>query len=260
MISMRERIKIISIVASIILIWFVSALLLYFTYENPADRGAFGDMFGAVNALFSGLALAGVIYTIFLQSKELALQRDELKQTRSVFEKQQFESTFFQLLKLQQANLNEIDIHITTRRGNEIIKETTKVGQNALLEFQKILNRDYVDKSLVDNKMDETKLKDNLTRYFEIDMTNNLTVYISTLSNVIEFTNMYNHSDKEFYLQLVTNQLSPIEKYYLFHKIQTQNQIADNYINMTKNIPESLFSNKSHYEFYLEKIRTESNK
>lgn len=39
-------------------------------------------MFGAVNALFSGLAFAGIIYTIFLQKEELALQREELKANR----------------------------------------------------------------------------------------------------------------------------------------------------------------------------------
>lgn len=43
-----------------------------------ALRGQFGDMFGAVNALFSGLAFAGVIIAVFLQKDELALQRREL--------------------------------------------------------------------------------------------------------------------------------------------------------------------------------------
>ena len=41
-------------------------------------RGQVGDSFGALNALFSGLAFAGLIATILLQSKELALQRKEL--------------------------------------------------------------------------------------------------------------------------------------------------------------------------------------
>lgn len=41
--------------------------------------GAFGDSFGYVNSLFSGLAFAGVIYAILLQRKELELQREELK-------------------------------------------------------------------------------------------------------------------------------------------------------------------------------------
>jgi hypothetical protein len=39
-------------------------------------------MFGAVNTLFSGLALAGVVYAILLQRRELALQREELSMTR----------------------------------------------------------------------------------------------------------------------------------------------------------------------------------
>ena len=44
--------------------------------------GVFGDMFGSVNALFSGLAFVGVIYAILLQRKELQLQRRELESTR----------------------------------------------------------------------------------------------------------------------------------------------------------------------------------
>jgi hypothetical protein len=39
-------------------------------------------MFGVVNSLFSGLALAGVVYAILLQRRELALQREELSMTR----------------------------------------------------------------------------------------------------------------------------------------------------------------------------------
>ncbi|MDR6554663.1 hypothetical protein [Paenibacillus qinlingensis] len=44
-------------------------------------RGTFGDMFGAVNSLFSGLAFAGIIYTIYLQRKELTLQREEIQKS-----------------------------------------------------------------------------------------------------------------------------------------------------------------------------------
>jgi hypothetical protein len=51
--------------------------------KDPVVRGTFGDMFGAVNALFSGLALAGIILTIVLQRKELKLQRIELGLQRS---------------------------------------------------------------------------------------------------------------------------------------------------------------------------------
>ena len=47
--------------------------------------GNFGDKFGAVNALFSGLALFGIIVSILIQQKELNLQRNELKETRREF-------------------------------------------------------------------------------------------------------------------------------------------------------------------------------
>jgi uncharacterized membrane protein len=54
---------------------------------GEVNRGTFGDMFGSVNALFSGLAFAGIIITILLQRKELALQRNELVETRHVLKR-----------------------------------------------------------------------------------------------------------------------------------------------------------------------------
>ena len=54
---------------------------------NGAAAGQFGDKFGAVNALFSGLAFAGLIVTLLMQREELALQRDEMKQMREQYER-----------------------------------------------------------------------------------------------------------------------------------------------------------------------------
>ena len=39
--------------------------------EGMATRGQFEDLFGAVNAFFTGLAFAGVVLTLFLQRREL---------------------------------------------------------------------------------------------------------------------------------------------------------------------------------------------
>jgi len=77
-------------------------LLEYFSVIVPMDQqkalgpGTFGDAFGVVNTLFSGLAFAALVFTIYqqnrqlktqseelaLQRHELALQRDELEETR----------------------------------------------------------------------------------------------------------------------------------------------------------------------------------
>jgi hypothetical protein len=45
-------------------------------------RGQFGDQFGALNTLFSGLAFAGVIVAIFLQRRDLELQQQELERVK----------------------------------------------------------------------------------------------------------------------------------------------------------------------------------
>jgi hypothetical protein len=48
-------------------------------YEiSYVDAGTFGDSFGLVNSLFSGLAFGGVIIAIYFQTQELKLQRKEL--------------------------------------------------------------------------------------------------------------------------------------------------------------------------------------
>lgn len=53
------------------------------TIEGLDKQGQFGDMFGALTALFSGFAFAGMITAIVLQTKELSYQREELELTRS---------------------------------------------------------------------------------------------------------------------------------------------------------------------------------
>ncbi len=44
--------------------------------------GLVGDSFGSINALFSGLAFALLIYTIYLQRKDLEISKEELRLTR----------------------------------------------------------------------------------------------------------------------------------------------------------------------------------
>ena len=50
--------------AIVISLWGVSWWGISNFIEEPTNQGTFGDMFGAVNALFSGLAFAGLIATL----------------------------------------------------------------------------------------------------------------------------------------------------------------------------------------------------
>ena len=64
-----------------VLAWAASALAIIFWLDDWESRGTFGDLFGSVNALFSGLAFAGLLYTIVLQRKEIEHNRDDIKRT-----------------------------------------------------------------------------------------------------------------------------------------------------------------------------------
>lgn len=96
----------------VILLYCLSWWYIDSEYSSLTERGTFGDKFGAVNALYSGLAFAGLIFTIVLQRKELGVQREELRLTRqemrnqtaefnkqnTTLQYQRFENTFFNLL------------------------------------------------------------------------------------------------------------------------------------------------------------------
>lgn len=61
------RLRIFAILlAAILLIHLGSGFVIYLAFDSWPDRGQFGDMFGAANALFSGLALAAVLYAVFM--------------------------------------------------------------------------------------------------------------------------------------------------------------------------------------------------
>ena len=119
----RLWIWIVVAIIGVLAAWGLSWWLIHKNIDCSTERGTFGDMFGAVNALFSGLAFAGLIATLLYQREELKLQREELAQTREelkgqreefeeqnkTMKRQRFENTFFNMLSLQQeivANLS----------------------------------------------------------------------------------------------------------------------------------------------------------
>lgn len=107
--------------AFVFLIMFVSALCVFKCIGGWEQRGQFGDLFGVVNALFSGLAFAGLIITIRQQHQDLEYQKQAIEQTNQEmrcqtkeFDKQnetlkieRFENTFFKMLEVQQGIVND---------------------------------------------------------------------------------------------------------------------------------------------------------
>lgn len=135
-------------VTVVLILWALSFILFFF--KDSEKRGHFGDMFGAVNALFSGLAFAGLIITLILQKNELSLQREELKLTREEmrnqrleFEKenetlryQRFENLLYNMLNLQQEIVAGLRCTYENREGLKVpTGEPQKAGEKFIEQF-----------------------------------------------------------------------------------------------------------------------------
>lgn len=106
----NTRFFILSLVAVVVL-WAISAIIIYFYGHSWSERGTIGDMFGAVNALFSGLAFAGLLFTIMLQRQDIDIQREEMMINRKELEK----SVEVQHLSQQALTAQVEQMHLTAR-------------------------------------------------------------------------------------------------------------------------------------------------
>lgn len=125
-------------VAIIIGLW---GLTFFLFFIKAQDRGVFGDMFGAINALFSGLALGGIVYSIILQQNELSLQRKELSDTREEFKDQNFQTTFFNLLRTHRQIVDELTINVKNLNSNGYEFTKNVVGRDYFLKTKTELKR-----------------------------------------------------------------------------------------------------------------------
>lgn len=110
------------------------SLLYYFTvsglYPNPKTVSEFGDMFGGLSALFSGLSFAGVIIAILMQMQELKLTRDEMKLTRyEVAESAKAQKGSEEALSQQLKQMEAINTFQMVHNYRETIDQTNDIDK-----------------------------------------------------------------------------------------------------------------------------------
>lgn len=92
--------------------------------SNIDKIGQFGDSAGAVNALFSGLAFAGVVITLIIQNFNSKKETEASNRIR-------FENIFFQMLSLHQEIVNELSF-------TEDVDENIKDDKGKLFMYRKV--------------------------------------------------------------------------------------------------------------------------
>jgi|GEM_PF-1624750 len=109
--------------------------------DDLAQAAQAGDMFGGLTALFSGLAFAGLITTLFMQRQELKLQRQELELSRGEFKLQRFENTLFGLLELFNGHVQSLTIEMEFYRDSSVVPKSA--GRAVLQEYSKFAKDEY---------------------------------------------------------------------------------------------------------------------
>lgn len=275
--------KIIAIVVTIFIIglW----LLTFYLLKDLSDteRGTFGDMFGSVNALFSGLALAGIILTILLQRKELKLQREELRDTRAEFETQnetlklqRFENTFFSLLNLHHQIVSAIDYRYYKSKEKErsfrtaSVKSTTPEDKEAVTITGRDVFRHRYNMMLHILKKQPIKYEEIYLAHYEAAQTD-LGHYFRNLYRMIKLVDQTDFSYdsrkvsseeifkiKYRYTSIIRSQISDYELLWLFYNCLSENGIDKfkpliEQFSLFKNIPINLIADISHKALYNDK-------
>jgi hypothetical protein len=240
----------------VIAVWLLSW---YFLAGDP-NRGTFGDMFGSVNALFSGLAFAALIYTIFLQRRELKIQHQELELTHvemqaqveqlqaqnATLKKQSFEDTFFELLRLQNDITNSIDLNAS---NGHVVK-----GRDCFKFLYEKFSKVWKVKPF--KGIDEKEKINRTYLLFYEEYESEFGHYFSNLYNVIKFIDTSDMENKKLYTNFVRAQLSSFELMMVFYSVLTDldkggkfKALIEKYA-LLKSLPKAKLLSPKHIELY----------
>lgn len=211
------------------------------------------------------------------QIVEFELQRQELSETRQIFKiqtetfrKQQFESTFFNLLNLHHQIVNSIDVSRREQKYpgfesllNKNIDRNEKItvvttGRDCFVIFGNDYREKYTKFKSENPEMDELELVKHSYWNFYKKYQSDLGHYFRNLYHIFKFINNSDEPNKNIYTSLVRAQLSNDELFLLFYNC-TSNLGNEKFLpliekyNLLQNLNiDNLINFEKHYRFFEE--------
>lgn len=233
-----------------IIFWFLLRLLYFEGYWNTAESinmpvaGQIGDFVGGLAGTF--FTLVGVL----LLFETLALQRKELMESRKVFEKQQFETTYFNLINLYQEVVKSLHFDFIDSFSERIYN-----GKDFFEQQRKRFYDDFVIQDLFGRNRKQAKIK-----YVEFytSTKEQTSHYFRTLYRIFRFisSSKFSEEEKMHYAKIVRAQLSESELFFIHYNAYTEYgakfRKLINEFNILKHLP---YLEKVEYKEYAEKLK-----
>lgn len=193
----------------------------------PDNAGVFGDVYGSLNTLFSGVAFAALFISILFQSAELSATREEMKNQGDQFkkqtemlDKQSFENSLFQLMSFNNELIQSLKVEINRSeydRANKSYKTVvdTITGRQVFSKFFT-----YIDESATRGAAQGQLMSpsDLYVAFYE-ENEDKLGPYFQGLYQTIKLIDesSYDAVVKKKYVDLIVAQTSKYEMYLLFY-------------------------------------------
>jgi uncharacterized membrane protein len=202
------------IVIGVVAIGVVCAVVAYgiFFPDQYRNNGTWGDFTGGLlNPILTCLTFIGVLLTVALQRLELTFTREEVARSADALEAQEqslsfqnFETTFFEMLKMNNEINSSIDLY------NYQTKRTTK-GRDTFGVFLERLHARYIEK--------DRHVQQGYARFWK-DAHTELAHYFRFLFNFVRFVDEAKKSEP-YHMRLLRSQLSNSELALLFYNSLT---------------------------------------
>lgn len=191
--------------------------------NDLGERGQFGDSFGVLNSLFTGLGFGGLVVTLLLQQKQLRQQESQIIAQQENDQAKHYEEGLHRFLALYQSTLSEVASPRGNLRGRAVLRGSTDRAFEALKRDGAHLIPHDIQERYSKNKLtsDDTLVLEYLYfRNFKI-----LSVEIDRQGRLIETLKVMlhhllhrlpSHMTVEPYRALVCSQLTHVETSYFF--------------------------------------------
>lgn len=211
---------------------FYAAGILHFAPDKWQDFGSFVG--GAAGVLLTALTFLALLYTIYIQSTELALSRQELRLTRdemklnreevarsaealnkqvNAIEVQSFERTLFDSLRF----LNDV---VAQFEHKSAIADEAQTGTRAFLAMYQDLHARTELRKLETDDGDQIGADEQLNTYFDL-LSPQLGTYFRTLYNIYRYLDESNYSDQVYYNRIIRAQIPNLALVLLFYNSLT---------------------------------------